>query len=95
MKVLRCKGSAEIKPKLLIYIALVSLSFENETDEMNENEEWRYLWHQLHSFLVNGVQRIVEEMQFSGFIWRENYAASFNPSWFLIAVISFAYIGYS
>ena len=84
-----------MKRKLLIYIALVSLSFENEMGEMNENEEWRYLWHQLYGFVVNVVQRIVEEKQFSGFICRENHAASFSPSWFLIAVISFAYIGYS
>lgn len=84
-----------MKPKLLIYIALVSLPFENEMGEINENEEWRYLWHWLHGFLVNGVQRIVKEKQFLVFIWRENHAASFSPSWFLIAVISFAYIGYS
>ena len=53
-----------MKRKLLIYIALVSLSFENEMGEMNENEEWRCLLHQLYGFVVNGVQRIVKEKQF-------------------------------
>ena len=63
MNVLRCKVNAELKPKYLIYIALVSLSFENEMGEMNENEEWRCLLHQLYGFVVNGVQRILKARQ--------------------------------
>ena len=60
-----------MKPKLLISISLVSLSFENEMGEMNENEEWRCLLHQLYGFVVNGVQMIVEEMQFFLFSFSE------------------------